>query len=284
MASADNEEVDLTGDNSPEPVRQPRRSSGAGVKRPRSSGSVAVQLDDGSTAKRSLRIAKLEGEAQRKAVEVELEKEKQQQMMLHGRIASLLKKVEYMDKRRSEAEDKLAATKAAARAAKTNTTGGTLEHLSEINAKDKEIAKLKKAMKGAGAVKSEGSPKKLETQVKQLQAKLDKEAGAKAKQVEGLESKLQKAQDEVAKLKAGAAPRSSPKAASSGDADVRCPASRPACSPTASNLCMRALKPAGWFCVLRLRSEWPPAGQGAEKGDRHTERREEKGRAQTRCL
>eukprot|EP01043_Picozoa_sp_COSAG02_P110795 COSAG02_NODE_46935_length_345_cov_0.605691_1_plen_62_part_10 len=61
-------------------------------------------------------------------------------MVLHGRIASLLKKVEYMDKRRSDAEDKLAATKAAARAAKTSQTGGNVQHLSEINAKDKEIA------------------------------------------------------------------------------------------------------------------------------------------------
>ena len=102
------DEVDLTGDNSPEPVRHTRRSSGA-AKRPRTSGSVEVQLDDGNTAKRSLRIAKLEGEAQRKAVEAELEKEREQQMVLHGRIASLLKKVEYMDKRRSEAEEKLVA-------------------------------------------------------------------------------------------------------------------------------------------------------------------------------
>ena len=44
------EEVDLTGDNSPEPVVRSRRSSGA-AKRPRHSGSVEVQLDDGSTAK-----------------------------------------------------------------------------------------------------------------------------------------------------------------------------------------------------------------------------------------
>lgn len=44
------EEVDLTGENSPEPVVRHRRSSGA-AKRPRHSGSVEVQLDDGSTAK-----------------------------------------------------------------------------------------------------------------------------------------------------------------------------------------------------------------------------------------
>lgn len=48
---AEHEEVDLTGDNSPEPpLRKVRRSSGA-QKRPRTSGSVDVQLDDGSTAK-----------------------------------------------------------------------------------------------------------------------------------------------------------------------------------------------------------------------------------------
>eukprot|EP01043_Picozoa_sp_COSAG02_P017111 COSAG02_NODE_769_length_17369_cov_8.151013_9_plen_162_part_00 len=137
-------------------------------------------------------------------------------MILHGRIASLLKKVEYMDKRRSDAEDKLAASKAAARAAKNSKTGGNLEHLTEINAKDKEIASLKKALQGAP---SQGSPKKLASQVKQLQAQLAKENSAKAKQVKSLESKLEKAQSEIKTLKNGD-PRSSP-AGSSGDADVR---------------------------------------------------------------
>ena len=167
-------------------------------------------------SQRSLRIAKLEGEAQRKAVEEELRKEKDQQMVLHGRIASLLKKVEYMDKRRSDAEEKLAASKAAARAAKNSETGGNVQHLAEINAKDKEIAKLKKALQG---VSSKGTPKKLESQVKQLKAQLDKETSAKTKQVKTLESKLEKAQSEIKTLK-DRVPRSSP-AASSGDADVR---------------------------------------------------------------
>lgn len=149
---------------------------------------------------RSLRIAKLEGEAQRKAVEAELQKEKEQQMVLHGRIASLLKKVEYMDKRRSEAEEKLAATKTAARAAKTDKTGGNLQHLSEINAKDKEISSLKKALKGT---KAQGTPKKLASQVKSL------------------ESKLQKAQDENAKLKQDGAAAQSSSGESSAGAEVR---------------------------------------------------------------
>lgn len=165
---------------------------------------------------RSLRIAKLEGEAQRKAVEDELRKEKDQQMVLHGRIASLLKKVEYMDKRRSDAEDKLAAAKAAARAAKTSQTGGNVQHLSEISAKDKEIASLKKALQGAT---SKGSPKKLASQVKQLQDQLEKESSANVKHVKSLESKLEKAQSQIKALK-GRDPGSSP-AASSGDADVR---------------------------------------------------------------
>lgn len=107
-------------------------------------------------------------------------------------------------------------TKKAARAAKTDTTDGTLQHLSEINAKDKEIASLKKALKG---VKPQDSPKKLEAQVKSLEAQ------------------LQKAQGEIKALK-DSAPRASPAAASSDAADVRrpapCASARPCVSALAS--------------------------------------------------
>ena len=88
--------------------------------------------------KRSLRIAALEGKAQQKAAEEELAKEKSQQMVLHQRIASLLKKVEYMDRKRSDAEDKLREEK------KKKAGAGGAE-------KDKEITKLKRQLAKAGS-------------------------------------------------------------------------------------------------------------------------------------
>ena len=153
------DQVDLTGDGPASPApRAARRSSAGGTTRPRASVDLSNE-DDGSTAvvKRSLRIAALEGKAQQKAAEEELEKEKGQQMVLHQRIASLLKKVEYMDRKRSDAEDKLREEK------KKKAGAGGAE-------KDKEITKLKRQLAKAGS--SGGSPKKLEQQVKQLQAKL----------------------------------------------------------------------------------------------------------------
>ena len=184
------DQVDLTGDGPASPApRAARRSSAGGTKRPRASVDLSNE-DDGSTAvvKRSLRIAALEGKAQQKAAEEELEKEKGQQMVLHQRIASLLKKVEYMDRKRSDAEDKLREEK------KKKAGAGGAE-------KDKEITKLKRQLAKAGS--SGGSPKKLEQQVKQLQAKLDKEVAGRAKQVKSLESKLEKAKSSGA----GASPK-----------------------------------------------------------------------------
>ena len=194
-------QVDLTGDGPASPApRAARRSSAGGTKRPRASVDLSNE-DDGSTAvvKRSLRIAALEGKAQQKAAEEELEKEKGQQMVLHQRIASLLKKVEYMDRKRSDAEDKLREEK------KKKAGAGGAE-------KDKEITKLKRQLAKAG---SGGSPKKLEQQVKQLQAKLDKEVAGRAKQVKSLESKLEKAKSSGA----GASPK--------GGAQVLSPARLP---------------------------------------------------------
>ena len=195
-------QVDLTGDGPTSPApRAARRSSAGGTKRPRASVDLSNE-DDGSTAvvKRSLRIAALEGKAQQKAAEEELEKEKGQQMVLHQRIASLLKKVEYMDRKRSDAEDKLREEK------KKKAGAGGAE-------KDKEITKLKRQLAKAGS--SGGSPKKLEQQVKQLQAKLDKEVAGRAKQVKSLESKLEKAKSSGA----GASPK--------GGAQVLSPARLP---------------------------------------------------------
>lgn len=206
----------------PRPATGPRKraSSGAGGRKrqraeaaagPAVVGATTVQLTDtngGSSVsvKRSMRIAKLEGEKQKDAIVVELEKERAQQMQLHSRIANLLKKVEHMDKLKSAAEEKAKAAKDAAddrvreakreaqaatksaRMAKNTKTSVNIDHLAELSSKDKEIAQLSKKLKKlegtAGPTRASSAPK---------DAGLSKQMAASEKRAASAEAQLAKA-------------------------------------------------------------------------------------------
>ena len=186
-----------------------KRQSGY-VKRARTSlgAHAEVQLagEDGAagvSVKRSMRIQALEGQKQKEDAE-------RQERILHSRIAALLKKVEYMDRKNTATEEKLADAKRqakenlkGARSAKTSNTSDNVQHLTEISAKDKEIAKLNKALrvlegKGAASVSKQPSPRQTElearvTKAEKKTADLQKSTAAKDKKLAALETKLRQA-------------------------------------------------------------------------------------------
>jgi hypothetical protein len=165
-------------DAAPQPAGRKRRSSQGAKKAKRQSIGARAELtlagEDGTetvSVKRSVRIQALESQRMKDEMQAKLGREKQQQQVLHMRIASLLKKVEYMDKKRQAAEDKLGEAKVQARTAKTDSTSSNVKHLTDLNAKDKEIAQLKKVVR---KLESAGTKPKASPREKK------KEAGAAA--------------------------------------------------------------------------------------------------------
>jgi len=74
---------------------------------------IASADGSGISVKRSLRIQALEGQKAVDGVYRQLQREKNQQYVLNTRIGQLLKKVEYMDRKKNAAEESLATTKLA---------------------------------------------------------------------------------------------------------------------------------------------------------------------------